>query len=88
MNALDQQTLLAVIRSASASARLAANDLDTIGTMLKAGWITCQEVIEALAELGLIDPAVVDAGWKEAAAEYRRDHPSPKCALARRNPAA
>jgi hypothetical protein len=58
MNALtpfNQQALLALIRSASAAAMLAANDLDAIGTMLKAGWITCQDATEELAELGLLE---------------------------------
>jgi hypothetical protein len=55
VSALDKQAVLAIIRSATACARLAANDLDATGTMLKADWITCQDAIEVLAELGLLD---------------------------------
>jgi hypothetical protein len=58
----DTQALLAVIRSASASARLCANDLDAIGTMLKAGWITADDAAAELVDLGLLTaPATVPA---------------------------
>jgi hypothetical protein len=50
----ETQIVLALIRSTSASARLAANDLDAIGIMLKAGLISTEDAAEELAELGLL----------------------------------
>jgi hypothetical protein len=52
--------LLTAIRSAVLRCRLDENELITIGTSLRAGWITPEYAIEWLHNIGLVDAVISD----------------------------
>jgi hypothetical protein len=49
-----REYLVAELRCASLRTRLLTNEIDTIGTLLKAGWITPAEAVDELGAVGAL----------------------------------
>jgi hypothetical protein len=56
------QLLLSAIRSAALRAKLDANEIETIDTALKSGWITPEYAMAWLHDIGLVDQVIVECG--------------------------
>jgi hypothetical protein len=54
MNTSRTEYLLAELRCAALRARLWVNEIDAIGTALRAGWIDPEEALEAMADSGCL----------------------------------
>jgi hypothetical protein len=55
----DKEFLLAALRAATLRARLATNELDTVGVALKQGLVSCDDAVAWPHEINLLDHAII-----------------------------